>query len=361
MRIVKIVLTGGPCAGKSTSLHRIRDAFTALGYNVLLVSETATELIDGGVAPWTCRSRADFQNCRMRLQTEKEAVYEQAAAVIPGEKTLLVCDRGTLDNRAYLTDAEFSRVLADLGKTEGDLRNGYDAVFHLVTAAKGAEAFYTTENNPARVETAAEAARLDDRLLSAWVGHPHFRVIDNSTDFEGKMERLLAEIRAFLGEPESFEIERKFLIEYPDVRALERDPFCRRVEILQTYLTAPAGEERRLRRWSADGGSACFLTVKRAVSGVKRVEHERRIPEDEYLRLLSDADASKRQIRKTRYCLLSENRCFEIDLYPFWQDKAIAEIELLDESETVTFPAQLRVIREVTGDERYRNATLAAL
>ena len=53
MRIRKIVLTGGPSAGKTTGLSWIRNAFSKLGYTVLFVPETATELISGGVAPWT--------------------------------------------------------------------------------------------------------------------------------------------------------------------------------------------------------------------------------------------------------------------------------------------------------------------
>ena len=54
MEITKIVITGGPCAGKTTAMSWIQSNFTKLGYTVLFVPETATELITGGVAPWTC-------------------------------------------------------------------------------------------------------------------------------------------------------------------------------------------------------------------------------------------------------------------------------------------------------------------
>ena len=74
-----------------------------------------------------------------------------------------------------------------------------------------------------------------------------------------------------------------------------------------------------------------------------------------------EADTSRRQIRKTRYCLTYQNQYFEIDLYPFWQDKAIAEIELSDENAQVVFPEQIQVIKEVTGDESYTNASLAKI
>jgi hypothetical protein len=105
------------------------------------------------------------------------------------KKVLIVCDRGVLDNKAYMNSEKFSEVLRKLEKNEVELRDNYDAVFHLVTAAKGAEEFYTTANNSARTENLEEAAILDDKLISAWTGHPHLRVINNSFDFEGKMKR----------------------------------------------------------------------------------------------------------------------------------------------------------------------------
>ena len=91
------------------------------------------------------------------------------------------------------------------------------------------------------------------------------------------------------------------------------------------------------------------------------MELETRLSQDEYLRYLVDADPAKRPIHKSRYCLMYENQYFEIDLFPFWKDKAIVEIELADENSTVFFPPELKVIREVTEDEAYTNAALAEI
>lgn len=361
MKISKIVITGGPCAGKSTAMSWIQNAFTQIGYTVLFVPETATELITGGVAPWTCGTNGDYQKCQMRLQLDKEKVFEQAAKTMNTDKVLIVCDRGTLDNKAYMAGLEFATVLDYLGTNEIELRDNYDAVFHLVTAAKGAEEFYTTANNAARTETADEAAALDDKLLSVWTGHPHLRVIDNSSNFEDKMKRLIAEISSFLGEPEPFEIERKFLIEYPDIKWLSSIPNCQRIEIIQTYLQSDIDDEVRVRQRGIDGHYVYFQTTKRKISDVKRVEIERRLSESEYIRLLMNADTTRRQIRKDRYCLTYENQYFEIDIYPFWNDKAIAEIELSDENADIKFPKQIKVIKEVTDDESYKNASLAKI
>ena len=182
----------------------VQNAFTQMGYAVLFIPETATELIMGGVAPWTCGTSGEFQKCLLRLQLDKERVYEQAAGTMNSDKVLIVCDRGALDNKVYMNEREFAQTLESLGTNEIELRDNYDAVFHLVTAAKGAEEYYTTANNSARTETVSEAAALDDKLIAAWTGHPHFRVIDNCTSFEDKMKRLIAEISSFLGEPEPF-------------------------------------------------------------------------------------------------------------------------------------------------------------
>ena len=104
-----------------------------------------------------------------------------------------------------------------------------------------------------------------------------------------------------------------------------------------------------------------YKTTKRKVSNLKRVEIEDRLSQEEYLHLLMSADTTRRQIRKDRYCLTYENQYFEIDVYPFWQNQAIAEIELSDENAQIHFPEQLKVIREVTDEEAYRNASLAKL
>ena len=81
-------------------------------------------------------------------------------------------------------------------------------------------------------------------------------------------------------------------------------------------------------------------------------------PADE---LLKQADPARKPLRKTRYCLTYDNQYFEIDLYPFWKDQAIMEIELCEEDAELNFPAEITIIKEVTDDEAYKNASLAEI
>ena len=357
--ITKIVITGGPCAGKSTAFSWVQNAFAERGYKVLFVPETATELISGGVAPWTCGTNEDYQKCQVELQLMKERLFERAARTMKDEKILIVCDRGALDNKAYMNEEEFQHVLKFVGSDEVTLRDSYDAVFHLVTAAKGAPEFYSTANNAARYETLEEAIAIDDVLIGCWTGHPHLRVIDNSTGFEEKMLRLIAEIMTVLGEPQPRYAERKFLIEYPDIAWLEAHPQCKRLEISQTYLVAPEGIERRVRRRGENGHYIYYMTTKRLKEGVKVVEKEVRLSQEEYRKFLEDVDPRIGTLEKTRYCLTYDGQPLDIDLYPFWQDRAIVQVKLADSSQPIRFPEQLKVRREITGENAYRNWRLA--
>ena len=198
--IRKIVVTGGPCAGKTTAMGWIREAFSGHDYTVLFVPETATELISGGVAPWTCGTNVEYQQLQVELQLKKEDLFLRAARTMPGRKILIVCDRGIMDNLAYMTHEEFQMVLEHVGHTEEELIATYDAVFHLDTAARGIQNAYTLANNGARIETPAQAIDLDDKTRAAWENHPYRRIIGSGEDFVGKMRMLIREIETFLGE-----------------------------------------------------------------------------------------------------------------------------------------------------------------
>lgn len=355
--IIKIVITGGPCAGKTTAMSLVQNAFTNLGYNVIFVPECATEIINAGISQKSCESIFDFQKTLMKLQIERENIYEESAKHIKGNKILIICDRGLMDSKAFLTNLEFSTILNDLNKNEIELRDNYDAVFHLVTAAKGKQEYYTISNNTARNETIDEAITIDNRLIDAWSGHPHFRIIDNSLEFEDKMKKLIKEISGVLKEPEPYEIEKKYLIQYPDINWLNKN--CKKVDIIQTYLKSNNNDEIRVRQRGNNGNYIYTKTIKKNISSIKRIEIEKRLSKDEYLELLMESDINKHPIRKTRYCYIYKNQYFEIDIYPFWKDKAILEIELNNENQEIEIPNKFKIIKEVTYDKKYKNSELA--
>lgn len=155
-----------------------------------------------------------------------------------------------------------------------------------------------------------------------------------------------------------YEIERKFLIRMPAAAWLAKS--CHGSDIVQTYLkTDEADRSERVRRRAGEEGAVYTHTVKRRISDMRREEQEREIGEAEYRALLQRADPERRVIEKRRYVLRHGGKDFEIDVYPFWRDRAVMEIELTDETEPIALPPEIKIIKEVTGDQRYTNAALA--
>lgn len=155
------------------------------------------------------------------------------------------------------------------------------------------------------------------------------------------------------------EIERKYLIRMPDAAMLAAMPSTRAFAMTQTYLLAPRGISRRVRKRVEGENTVYILTEKQRISDLTAIEEEREISASEYGLLLSDADPAATPIEKIRYAVPYGEYTLEIDIYPFWSDTAILEIELSSEDEEPPVPPFLSVLCEVTNDSRFKNAALA--
>jgi len=156
------------------------------------------------------------------------------------------------------------------------------------------------------------------------------------------------------------ETERKFLIRRPALPSLAALPGARVIRIVQTYLTAPAGVTARVRRAEENGHVRWIYTEKRRLSAMSAYEDERELTPAEAAALLARADRTLRPIEKTRCAIPAGSLWAEVDLYPFWDDRAILEIELPREDAPLPPLPYLTIVREVTDDFRYKNRALAA-
>ena len=204
-RFKVIALTGGPCGGKSTSLERLKKDLKENGYEVYTVPETCLLLHGcGSVFPgFDEEKRTELfeyeANLLQLLINLERAIFN--AAKFSGKRAVVICDRGAVDIKAYLPeDGElWNQLLLKVGTTEKELIDRYDLVIHLTTAAKGAETFYTTENNVSRRETIEEARALDTKTLRVWKDHPRLLVALNTEGgFEAKLNFLSQEVLSYL-------------------------------------------------------------------------------------------------------------------------------------------------------------------
>jgi CYTH domain-containing protein/predicted ATPase len=358
-RTRRIVLTGGPSAGKTTALAYMSNWCTEHGYTPLIVPEAATVLIGGGLNP----IRPEFQNAVFTYVDTMERIFEESAQELikTGAKPVIICDRGRKDQEAYMGRDAFDRMCAERGVSSVMARDEYyDGVIFLRSAANGAEEFYGNANNATRYESLEEARALDNRTLDAWVGTPHLFVIENNKNesFDMKMSKTVATLARILGEPEPVETERKFIVSNFNRSSLPTHSVA--IDIVQTYLVSTQGHAERVRARGQNNQWVFTHTIKEQKSAGVSIERERIITEREYTNLLIRRDAERIVIHKTRYCFTHEGHYCELDVFSKTHaGLVILEIEVSEDDRKVTVPPYLGIVEEVTEDADYSNYALA--
>ena len=174
----RVVLTGGPGAGKTALLELVRHAVCQ---HVHILPESAGIVFGGGFP------REDDPTCRKAQQRAIFRVQRELEAVGDAHRPAIVlCDRGTVDGVAYWP-GEPAEFWASLHADPGEELARYDAVIHLRTPPAGEY----NHRNPLRTETAAAAAEIDERILQAWSAHPRRHVVEASPRFIDKAVRAI--------------------------------------------------------------------------------------------------------------------------------------------------------------------------
>ena len=357
--IKRIVLTGGPCGGKTTALPHISRHLQNLGYHVMMVPESATILISGTKTHMPSLGEEEmirFESQLLNLQISLEDSFVDVAKSFE-KKVVIIYDRGTVDLFAFMSKDMAEIVLHENNLSFVKLRDQrYDAVIHIATAADGAEEFYTLENNSARTETPEQAREIDRKLREVWIGHPKLKCITNQNkNFDDKIKEIVSSVCKIVGEDRPKEIERKFLPKNEVVIPVRHE--C--IDIEQTYLTtSDPTMSCRVRKRGQNQSFTYTYTSKTKTLG-ERVELERMISAREYLNYLKSADPSRKTIKKTRKCFLHKGIQFELDFIYEPKKMIILEVEVDSLEEIVHIPDWLPIEREVTSDINYYNSEIS--
>lgn len=353
-------LTGGPVAGKSSLELLFTEALLCRNYDVVWIKESATEIITSGVKPVnSITSPLEFQRILFKMQYFKEELYRTMKRN-SDRKLVIICDRGLLDAKAYMSDEEWQTILHDENKSEIEILSRYRAIIHMVTAANGAvEAFEKSRaDNPARSkdETCDVAIALDEKIKEAYIGHNEIYYIGNETDFEGKKQKALHVFLSCVGEPIPSQYQEKIIVKKPTIEYLLGKKAQKR-SIIQVYLKSNGKEERRI-RMMGDGSNFVYYLTKKAVGNYNDYI-EKSISKDVYDALMLEMDTKRRPIIKDRWYFSEGSTYYNLDIYPNWENHAVLEIRGSREDVTIKLPKDMVEVRNVTGDIRFSNYSLS--
>jgi predicted ATPase len=180
------VLTGGPGAGKTAVLELLRRTLCS---HVAIAPESASILFRGGFP----REDGEMARCAaQRAIVHVQLELETLVGSRPGVRVVL-CDRGTLDSLAYWPRSR-REFFEELETNEAEQLARYDVVIHVAPP----DAHNGYHRDGTRIETALEAAAIDERIVASWRDHPRRFSVPSLPDFLDKAARVIALIEAEL-------------------------------------------------------------------------------------------------------------------------------------------------------------------
>lgn len=188
-KVLRIVITGGPCAGKTTALNELQKMLEENGYQVIISNETATQMIEANLIPDKSIDLRTFQKLILDMQLAKEnALLEAANSPLSNNKVAIIYDRGIFDNRAYIPHEIFKEFMDEIGLTERMILDRYDLIIHMVSTAYDKPEAYKQEG--ARLEDIKGALEVEKRTLLAWPNTKKKYIVYNDGTFKDKIERV---------------------------------------------------------------------------------------------------------------------------------------------------------------------------
>ncbi len=365
-----IAITGGPCGGKSTLMQKAKKELEARGFAVFILSELATMIHTWGIKLPLFNTQPAYQILLQHSVLAGQYKNEEILArliiaqmeILQTKKAVVLCDRGMVDGRAYTGGNIFDWILADEGLNLGALHHLYDGVIHLITAADGAERFFSCDNNDARSEDITGSRQLDKNIQEAWTGHEYLHIIPNRIEstaisFDEKIQRAIQAICSIVGEPQPIENEKKFQILKPV--SINTLPVSRIVttKIEQMYLhRLDKNIERRIRvevPVTLDHSNIMYYYTEKTKipNSDARIEENHPISEMDYLRLAHDRDLDSVPIFKNRNYFVNDSIYWMLDDI----EEPVSGIQFIEHEfynmtdSVVLTPEFLGACRDVTG------------
>lgn len=346
-QIIKIIITGGPLSGKSTCCHQVKDYFKKIGYKVVIVPSMETILEENGFS--------DYNNYEelLKNQIEFEKTFNNLIQTIDENKILVLYDGASLDIRSKCSKREFTTICNKLSISKEEIRNSYDAIFHLKSISKWDTKLFKKLNNNNKIDSSL-AINIDDRIIDVWIAHANYRIINCYNSIEDKAKKLIHEISKFLNEDERFYIEKKYLINIPNISYLDKLDNSSKVKMTLTYLNK-SSEKCDIKLLLRDEDGKKFY--QKIIKGNNK-KSTISLTAEQYIDELDNKMIDRNSIIKYRYSFIYHSVYYKIDIFKD-KDFSILEVDLLNSHETIHFPSFIEVIKDVSDDVNYKNYNIS--
>lgn len=366
--ITRIVITGGPCAGKTSCMTAIKEWLTQQGYVPIFIDEIATRLQTSGIYPIPeYLPQNEFERTLLQTQISNEEIFEKVGQKIEkqsGKKVVIIQDRCILDIAAYIGIEALEDLLKEENRSLNAELQKYNAVIYLVSAANGALHAYTTANNTARTETPEEARSRDNKTYQVYAANTHIPLfrITNQGDFKRKKLDTLNAINSVLGLPLIGENQKKYIISFDGINQIISQHGGTHLFIKQTYLHGTNSNFERRLRFISDENKQRFYSVSetRYLRNGERIKRERMISEREYCALMQSASPDYNTIKKERYCINTKTLYIELDIFHNPRlPHGIIEVKTLGDQKTPDISQIPGIFEEITSNPSYLNKEIA--
>lgn len=257
-----------------------------------------------------------------------------------------------MDGKAYCDVGTWGFVLDGLGKIESQLRDRrYDAVIHLVTAAHGAEKYYTLQQAEqgevsARTETVDEAQAQDDKTCQVWVGHEHLFIIDNSTNFRQKIDRAVDRVFKTVGESvhghQLRKIRLPFMSSQDIVTAATSAGVSCQVFICSTTFVSPTLRIRKRSNPDYSGAAFHLQEFREDKNSKLRRLREQLISSHDYMHRLHEAHVNGwKTADKELVCFTWQGVVYEVNVFRTPKETCILEVEAESRDVPIDVPSFL--------------------
>ena len=350
MEIIKVVLTGGPCAGKTTALNSIKEYLTKNNIPVFTVPETATELILNGIIPLNEETIYKFQSLVLDKQISKEKITEEYIKSIkrPIGKCIIIYDRGLIDNKAYLSNKkDFDRLLIQNNLTEIDVLDSYDLVLDLLSTASCKIEAYNLFNK-ARLEDANTAIEVDRKTSLAWIHHRNLKMINSSISLEEETDIIINYVREILEHVQTKKI-RKFLVNnYLSNYKFYNNENSEKLYITDYFLEVEDTCNHVISKREYNNEISYVYSVYSEENGEVKVYHDKKINLEEYIDLLSKYKVTTK-IAKKEINFIYNKQKYKLC---FYDDYTVLEVEESRVNNNLLFPDNLKITKEITKDNK---------